>query len=196
MNQLIVRHKLLFCHPDHCYNRKLLRCFFLTPAIRYLSRVPRLAKKKSSMPRRHRTRLRANTVPVSGQQGDSLQDEPLREAQVYCQMLNILYLSSLCQFLVRRTVLVVCPVINVEKLVLNHSWGEPLQVNRHSCKNQHWIMEIRRGNHRNQYGGLTFIFAKIIISCDSNDHFWKRMIGPHVRIANDYTWMISNSKVK
>ena len=41
------------------------------------------------MSRCHRPRLPANTFPVSRQQGDSLQDEPLREAQVYCQMLNI-----------------------------------------------------------------------------------------------------------
>ena len=41
------------------------------------------------MSRCHRPRLRADTFPVSRQQGDSLQDEPLREAQVYCQMLNV-----------------------------------------------------------------------------------------------------------
>ena len=53
-----------------------------------MSEVSQLAKEKSSMSRCHRPRLPAHTFPVPGQQRGPLQDEPLREAQVYCSMLN------------------------------------------------------------------------------------------------------------
>ena len=44
---------------------------------RHVSPVPGLAKAESAMFRRHRPGLRAEPVPVPGQQGDPVQDEPL-----------------------------------------------------------------------------------------------------------------------
>ena len=44
---------------------------------RHVSPVPGLAKAESAMFRRHRPGLRAESVPVPGQQGDPVQDEPL-----------------------------------------------------------------------------------------------------------------------